>query len=163
MRATQDILTREPAHDIDLRQLVVAEIEAHGAPPDARVEIAGEPVRLSRRTAQAFAMAVHELATNGLKYGALAHGGHVHASWARSADGRRLVFCWRDTGVRGGAGEIDGGFGSKLVREIVPYMLGGTSELEATEDGVRCVIELPLERAQDHAAPAHGAADGDDG
>ena len=163
LERVQDVLSRAPAQGADLRDLVAAEMEAHGAQPNGQVEIEGEPIRLARRTAQALAMAVHELATNGLKYGALAHGGHVHASWARSADGQRLVFRWRETGVPGGARGIEGGFGSKLIREVVPYMLGGTSELEATEDGVRCVIEAPLQQEKDRSEPEHWAVGGSKG
>ena len=163
LERTQDVLSREGGRGVDLKDLVAAEMEAHGAPPNGQVSVEGEPVRLSRRTAQALAMAVHELATNGLKYGALAHGGDVHASWQRSADGERLVFRWRETGVPGGAKALEGGFGSKLIREVVPYMLGGTSELEATDDGVRCVIEVPLEGKVDRSRDrrdADGEGDG---
>jgi PAS domain S-box-containing protein len=161
LERTQDMLSRAPAPGADLRDLVAAELEAHGGPAEGAVDLEGEPIRVGRRMAQALAMAVHELATNALKYGALAHGGRVHAAWARSADGQRLVFRWRETGVPGGAHGIQGGFGSKLIREVVPYMLGGTSELEATEDGVRCVIEAPLDQEEDQSTPEHEVAGGE--
>lgn len=155
---TQDVLSQAPADGTDLRELVEAEMEAHGVLPDGQVKIEGEPIGLPQKTAQALAMVVHELATNGLKYGALAHGGRVHMSWARSANGERIVFRWRESGVPGGAPELGGGFGCKLIRDVVPHMLDGTSQLEATEDGVLCVIDVPLEKEEDRLAPDPGGS-----
>ncbi|MDN2564632.1 PAS domain-containing protein [Aquibium sp. A9E412] len=156
LERTQDILSREGGRGVDLKTLIAAELEAHGAPPDGQVTVEGDPVLLSRRTAQALAMAAHELATNAVKYGALAHGGDLDVSWKRSADADRLVFGWRERGVPGGTKELEGGFGSKLIREIVPYLLGGKAELEATEDGLRCDIDVPLERPDESTAAEVG-------
>ena len=85
-----------------------------------------------------------------MKYGALStNDGRVSVSWDRRHSretAARLKIAWR---------EIDGppivaptqfSYGTSLVRDLIPHELGGTVDLMFASDGVRCTIEIPLER-----------------
>jgi len=54
-----------------------------------------------------------------------------------------LNFCWEESGVPE-VTSIGEGFGSRLIREIVPQMLGGTTNLEVVGAGIRCVLTMPV-------------------
>jgi two-component system CheB/CheR fusion protein len=145
LERTQRVLMSREDSTVSLRALVEAELHAHGGDAMGSVTVEGLDFGIDSRTAQALGMVVHELATNALKHGALANSGRIHISWARVQDGANLLFRWRETGVPGGAKEIDGGFGSHLIRQVVPYVLGGSAQLEHTQDGLRCILELPID------------------
>lgn len=155
LERTQEVLGRDPEHHADLGGLVTAELAAQGGTRNGRVMLEGEPVRLGWRAAHALVIVVHEVSTKGRESGALAQGGNLHVSWAPSADGQRLVFTWHETAVSSGLHRLEGGSGSQLIREIVLRMPGGTSVLEATDDGVRCIIELPLNPDVDGSEEEH--------
>src|SRR5205814_971632 len=83
----------------DLRRLVDEELRAFASLGDGRVSIEGEPLALSAHLAQAVAMALHELATNAVKHGALsATDGRVEVSWGPVAEDRPTVVTWRESG-----------------------------------------------------------------
>ncbi|WP_245931038.1 HWE histidine kinase domain-containing protein [Methylobacterium radiodurans] len=105
------------------------------------------------------ALAIHELATNARKYGALATargalavGWHIRIDAAEGADdGRRwLVMDWVETEpdpVRAEAGRAGRrGYGRELIEEALPFALGARTRYELDLRGVRCRIELPLDR-----------------
>jgi two-component sensor histidine kinase len=92
-------------------------------------------------------MVLHELATNAAKYGALssAHG-RVLVRWRKSADGRssgRLVLEWPETGGPPVAAPNAAGFGTSVIRDVIPYELGGAVHYELARDGVCCRLEIP--------------------
>src|SRR5207244_9177512 len=68
---TQAMVTRDPEGGIDLEYLLVEELLAYNAHEGEQVRVAGPPVRFQPKAAETFALAIHELATNALKYGAL--------------------------------------------------------------------------------------------
>ena len=145
---TQNVLARTPEGGIDLEEMVCDELTSHGAQPGEQINIVGPPIRLRQKAAEALGLAIHELATNASKYGALATGsGRIAVTWRlydRGA-GPRLAFKWVETGVK----LIDPspsriGFGRELIEQGLPYQLGATTALEFASGGVRCAIELPL-------------------
>jgi two-component sensor histidine kinase len=92
-------------------------------------------------------MVLHELATNAAKYGALssAHG-RVLVRWRKSADGRssgRLVLEWPETGGPPVAAPNAAGFGTSVIRDVIPYELGAAVHYELARDGVCCRLEIP--------------------
>jgi two-component sensor histidine kinase len=92
-------------------------------------------------------MVLHELVTNAAKYGALSvPTGRVTVSWDRKPNGHagNLVFAWREFGGPPSAVEAKSGYGTRLIRELVPHELGGTVDLEFAAEGVSCRIEFPL-------------------
>lgn len=93
-------------------------------------------------------LAVHELATNATKYGALSQpDGAIDVRWRteRRVDQDWMEFIWSETGVELGP-EISRrkGFGTELVTRRVPYELRGKGELKLEPGGLRCRIEFPL-------------------
>lgn len=131
-------------------QLLRSELSAIGA-PEGRVTLDGpDDVPLRSATVQTFALALHELATNALKYGALAcPEGHLAIRWgvSRGGDGQhRLRVDWRETGVpMAGTGNRPqgGGYGRVLIERALPYQLEAATTYELTPDGVHCTIDVP--------------------
>jgi two-component sensor histidine kinase len=90
---------------------------------------------------------LHELVTNAAKYGALSvPTGCVTVSWERKPNGHaaNVVFAWRELGGPPVAVGAKSGYGTRLIRELVPHELGGTVDLEFATEGVSCRIEFPL-------------------
>jgi CheY-like chemotaxis protein len=108
-------------------------------------------VILSPKAAEALSLAIHELATNALKHGALsAAGGRVRVRWKRVDRGGAawVRFDWKETGAPEPPPSPDGrrkGFGSELIEARVPYELGGEGVLTIGPGGAECHIEFPLE------------------
>lgn len=112
-----------------------------------RAVLEGAPVVLPPGAAQPIAMALHELATNAVKYGALSRPeGRVLISW-RMKDGPRGVLCleWRESGGPAVAGApARRGFGSRVLDATVRGQLSGSVTVEWAETGLVCGMEVPL-------------------
>lgn len=162
----------------DLRRLAGEELAAYGGGGDGgggRVAIAGPPVALSPEAAQALALALHELATNAAKYGALsAASGEgrvaVEWSWTSSDDGGgRLSLAWVETGGPAVAGPpAHRGFGTGLVVTVVKGQLDGEIRFDWHAGGLACRMSLPRRKILGSAAArsdgaAAGRANGLDG
>ncbi|WAJ31290.1 PAS domain S-box protein [Antarcticirhabdus aurantiaca] len=137
-------------------EMIRTELAARGFPDsdgDERVVLDGPAgVRLRSATVQTFALAIHELATNAVKYGALSdENGRLRVSWRVGQDETgldRLHVEWIESGVSGMPEEGDpprgGGYGRMLIERALPYQLDATTTYELARDGVRCTIDLPL-------------------
>jgi two-component system CheB/CheR fusion protein len=94
------------------------------------------------------ALAVHELTTNALKYGALKHqDGSLAISWAvrqESGAERILVFDWRETGVAIPSPPKKRGFGRELIERALTFSSHAKSQLTFGQAGIFCHIELPI-------------------
>jgi two-component sensor histidine kinase len=105
---------------------------------------------LSAATTQSVAMVLHELVTNAAKYGALSTPeGKVSVDWSEpsgEAGGAKLTMVWRETGGPPAAAPHESGFGTNLIRDLVPHELGGKVDLSFGHEGVTCTIEVPIER-----------------
>ena len=144
----QGVLARTDQGPIDLEQIVRAELDAHGA--EDAVEIAGPSVELAPNAAQALALALHELATNAVKYGALRPPpGRLEVKWHLLEDkgDRRVILNWQESNVSAPPeAPRRSGYGRELIERALPYQLNAVTKLEFTSDGVRCSVELPLEQ-----------------
>jgi PAS domain S-box-containing protein len=136
--------------DVELRDLVAAELDAHDSPSfvAGKVRIEGPSVRLGTGVAQAVGLCLHELATNAVKYGALAQDdGRLEVVW-RIEQGeaeRRIVLDWRETGVVMPRDKIRRGYGRQLIERALPYQLGARTKLDFLPDGVHCTIAVAME------------------
>jgi len=105
---------------------------------------------LTATATQALAMVLHELVTNAAKYGALSTpGGRVSVSWDRRPNGgaaANLMIARREIGGPLIAAATQSGYGTSLIRDLIPHELGGTVDLVLASDGAYCNIEIPLER-----------------
>ena len=151
----QGLLSRSEEEPITIGRLVHTEIEALTDPAAARsIEVGGPDVILRKSAVQTLSLALHELATNALKYGPLAGDrGTLSIRWrvVRTQEGEpRLVLEWREEGapVRPEAREF-AGYGRELIEQALPYSLGARTRYELQPDGVRCLIDLPLSQGRD--------------
>jgi len=129
----------------DLKRLIEDEIAPYRGGDATRVRAAGMAVMLNPAAAQALAMALHELATNAAKYGALsAPQGRVAIDWAWAADGR---FClrWTETGGPAVHAPARRGFGARLIDQVARQQLGGEARLDWRVDGLVCELIVPAE------------------
>jgi PAS domain S-box-containing protein len=147
----QGLLSRSDAEPITVRRLIGMELEAMGVPEKGGLaRLDGPPVVLRHSMVQTLALALHELATNARKHGALSTGsGSLQVSWrVREAvgEGRRLTLEWREIGATlgRGAGSSERGYGRQLIERALPYALGAKTSYELGAHGVRCTIDLPL-------------------
>jgi two-component sensor histidine kinase len=146
----QGVLARTDQGPIDLQQIVRAELDAHGAGDAA--EIGGPPVELASNAAQAIALALHELATNAVKYGALRQPpARLRVNWHLRQDeaDTRVILEWLEQGVSipdVAAAAKRKGYGRELIEHALPYQLNAKTKFDFTGDGVQCIVELPLER-----------------
>src|SRR5262249_19583088 len=122
----QGLLSRAEQEPITIGLLVQIELDALG--PDVsrgQVDIAGPEVRLRRSTVQTLALALHELAINARKYGALAsEQGRLRIAWTveRRRNACGLVFNWvEENGRRAVAPPGPKGYGRELIEQALPY------------------------------------------
>lgn len=145
---TQAVVTRNPAAGVDLEHMIAEELVSYHAHEGEQVRIDGPPVRLKSKAAETFALAVHELATNAVKYGALASaGGRIAVTWSLDASDNeaRLRLEWRESGVGlDGAKLRRKGFGMELLERTLMYELAAKTTLDFRREGLICTIEMPL-------------------
>ncbi|MEH3147532.1 MAG: PAS domain S-box protein [Methylobacterium frigidaeris] len=140
-----DVLTRESWEGADLGEVVAGAIAPLDGPGEGRPRFAvsGPPLRLVPRMALSIAMALHELATNAVKYGALSRaGGQVAIAWS-VAEGD-LVLTWRESGGPPVVVPTRTGFGSRLIGRSLARELDGSVEFRFPPEGVTCTIRAPL-------------------
>jgi PAS domain S-box-containing protein len=143
----QGLVTGADRREADLRDIIEAEIAAHGAGVGDRVQIKGPPITLRDRAAETLALSLHELATNALKYGALAgDSGRLTVEWSRRGDS--LLIEWTEGGITVKPGPRRRGYGTELIEVALPHALGAETKLELKESGLHCVIEIPLEEVE---------------
>jgi PAS domain S-box-containing protein len=141
----QNQIARNNALSVQLEDLVFMELEAMGLAETDRVTVAGPNCPLNPKQAETLALALHELATNTLKYGAMSsEGGKLSVTWKCPANGERWLE-WLETGVANtNALNERRGYGRELIEVALPYALGAQTRLELEEPGVvRCLIGLP--------------------
>ena len=145
MANAHDVLTRESWEGAELAD--VAAIAAAGFGSSGRIRASGPRLRLVPRTAIAVAMALHELATNAVKYGALSvESGRVELTWSIDGDGddRRMRMRWREFGGPFVEPPPRRGFGSRLIEQGLSRELGGKVEILFEPTGVICIADAPL-------------------
>ena len=131
---------------VNLTQLVRQELAPCAAALNTMVE--GPDIVLAADAAQPVEFVLHELATNAAKYGALSRPkGHVSVQWHQRANARvpeALVLDWKETGGPPVPPLISPGYGTTVIKELIPYELGGVVDLVFAAEGVRCRLEIPL-------------------
>jgi len=145
-----DQLTQHHWESADLRGLLSASFGPYLGTVPERVVLRGENVVLRPRIVLTLAMAMHELATNAAKYGALsAPSGRIEITWQTvEADGRRqLRIDWVEQGGPPVVEPAQRSFGSKLIEGSIAAELGGSAKLHFAPAGLRCEIVVPLEAA----------------
>jgi two-component sensor histidine kinase len=148
-----DILTLEQWAGADLRTLAMSAFRPFDAEEVSRFNLSGPAVRLGPREALLISMALHELATNAIKYGALSQpGGRVEFNWILGSkaleDGARpLSLLWRERGGPEVMPPVRRGFGSRLM-EGLAHELRGKVTADARPEGMVWRIDGRVEPAQ---------------
>ncbi|CAO4137576.1 GAF domain-containing protein [Methylorubrum extorquens] len=147
----QGLLSRSTIEPITLHALIATELDALGAwEASDRIYLDGPSVRLRKATVQTFALALHELATNARKYGALSGDtGRLSVTWRTYTedDRMRLALHWSETEIERpreeGAAQRRG-YGRELIEKALPYALDARTRYELSETALHCSIDLPL-------------------
>jgi PAS domain S-box-containing protein len=145
MARTHELLSASRWHGISVAELVRRELAPYAT--NGNTEVNGPEVILRAEAGQVIAMVLHELATNAAKYGALStQNGRVSISWRRRPNGHprsHLVIEWREIGGSSVITPGKPGYGTRTIRNLVPYELRGTVDLAFAPEGIRCRLELP--------------------
>lgn len=142
LSAAHSLLTSQNWQAASLTRLVADAVAAVRGTDD-RVTVAGPDLLLQPKTAVALAMAIHELATNAVKYGSLSVSeGRVSVSWETDADRLRLV--WREAGGPPVVAPARRGFGTRMIERALASELGGQVVIDFAESGVCCRVDTPL-------------------
>lgn len=128
----------------ELRKLVKEAVSAFG--PD-RVRVRGPALNVSAKAALSLSLVLHELETNSAKYGALsAEGGSIDVTWTGDETGH-VHMIWQESGGPPVSPPDREGFGTRLIRQLVEYDLGGAAGLDFKPDGMRGELTFPANRA----------------
>jgi PAS domain S-box-containing protein len=145
MATTHELLSYRRWQGIPLAELVHHELAPYATTSNARID--GPDVVLSAEAGQTLAMVFHELASNAAKFGALSvRSGHVSVRWNFRRNGRAeswLRIQWQESGGPHVVPPTRLGFGTSVVRELIPYELGGTVDYVLAPDGAVCKLEIP--------------------
>ncbi len=142
---THELLSHNRWHGVSLEEIVRCELKPYAT---GNAAIGGPRVILRAEAAQAVAMVLHELATNAGKYGAFSNqGGRLSLRWRWLRNGKqgRLAIEWQELGGPTVLVPEQSGYGTSVIRELIPFELGGTADLDFSPDGLRCRLEIPAD------------------
>lgn len=152
-----DVLTRENWDGAWIGEVIAQAISPFQAAGQKRIHSQGTEVRLPPNVALAIAMALQELATNAVKYGALSNGtGQVAVSWSvdRAREIPHLVLTWEEMGGPPVTPPARRGFGTRLVeRSLAQGRMSGEARISFAPTGVVCTIAAPLGAADGESMP----------
>jgi PAS domain S-box-containing protein len=151
LAATYRRLTKANWSGVSLNEIVQLTLE----PFAARTEIDGPDLLLSAKNAQNFSLALHELATNALKHGALSSaGGNVRIAWAIASNGGGSVlkFRWQERGGPPVRRPDQRGFGTLLLESTFKMV-----NFDYAREGLTCEIDVPLGDSEFTASPRFSA------
>ncbi|MFZ5729115.1 MAG: CHASE domain-containing protein [Pseudomonadota bacterium] len=159
-----NLLTRDNWRGASLGELVATEFSPYLEEASGRLDADGPPVWLAPNTAVALGMAIHELTTNAVKYGALSTAaGRVLLRWELEEidpETDRLSILWREEGGPAVTPPSRKGFGSRLIVGGLAHQLDGEVRLDFPTDGVQCEIVFRVPRSPDPAMLPVGEAAG---
>ena len=146
---TQALLTRAVDFGVEMGTMIREELSAQ-AHQESQYDISGPELMISPKAAEVLSLAVHELATNAMKYGAFSvPEGRVVVTWkvfrAEGEDVLRLDWVEHRPIAADWLQPTRKGFGSQLIEQHIPYELGGQGELEIRPQGAQAWIEFPLQ------------------
>lgn len=154
LSATHDLLTVTDWGTTPIRAVIEAELQHFREVLGDAIMLEGPALELAPNDALSFGLAVHELATNAAKYGALSvPGGQITIRWHRGEDqGAEQGWAeveWQEVGGPPVASVRRRGFGTELIEKVVAHELRRPVSLEFAPEGVRCVLRVPVRRPVD--------------
>lgn len=159
---THALITEDAGQVVAFEELLRAELEAYDEPGRRRVTLDGPRVLLSSEQAVPLGMALHELATNAIRHGALGSpAGRVDVRWSLEdrfsedrfsedrfsearPEGRALRWTWNERGGSSVSPPAREGFGSQLLNRVLTLQVGAQVDIAFEPDGLRVTVTLPL-------------------
>ncbi len=157
LSATHDLLTKSDWGTTPVAAVIQAELRPYAQDSEHTVESAGPDVELAPNDALSLGLAVHELATNAAKYGALSQpGGNVSVTW-ELVEPELVRVRWVESGGPPVPQDRGRGFGTDLIERVVASELRNPVKLEFPEEGVRCELMIPVREPTEFAIRASKA------
>jgi two-component sensor histidine kinase/CheY-like chemotaxis protein len=148
--ATHKLLSSTRWEGANLKEIVEEEMAPYRSHDDQRVTISGPSIVLRPASAQSAALALHELATNAAKYGALSRPeGSLRLAW--TVDDDCVDLRWTETGGPATSAPKTMGFGLKIVRSCIEEQANGTVDCDWRPEGLACVLRIPAAQITDVA------------
>lgn len=158
LAASQDLLIKSEWKGVDLHELALSQLGHYQDLVDKRIELSGPPLLLSARAAQIIGVALHELATNAGKYGALSDDhGRVEVNWSlapREGGGETFVIIWRERDGPPVTAPVRAGFGSTILSWVAKESCNGEVELSYEPTGVVWRLECAADQILDASRAA---------
>ena len=157
--ASHELLARENWQSVPIADLVRSQLTFATGHVATQVTIDGPALRLPASPAEYLGLALHELATNAMKHGALSvPGGKIQVVWKIDKAKRRFLFDWRERDGPPVAEPLRKGFGLVILKTVVPAVFGGTAELRTLPSGAWWKLEAPLNNVLAEEPDPHSVA-----
>jgi two-component sensor histidine kinase len=156
LSVSNDLLVRNQWQNVPLAELVRSQLAHFADLLESRIAVRGPDLRITAAAAQVIGMALHELATNAGKYGALSTDtGHVDIVWRlerAGAGGRRFLMEWSESGGPTVVAPARRGFGWSVLCQLTKESLGADITLEYAPTGVLWRLGCPADRVREGEA-----------
>jgi PAS domain S-box-containing protein len=153
LSANQDLLVKSEWSGVEIADLVRAQLAHFADLSGSRIAVHGPALRLTPAAAQAIGLALHELATNAGKYGALSNdSGHVDIAWEAAGD--TLTMGWTERGGPPVSAPQQRGFGSIVIEAMTERSIAGEVHLDFAPSGITWRLTCPAVNALEPEKPA---------
>jgi two-component sensor histidine kinase len=148
MSEAHSVLTRDETRTASFTALVAAALDPFHGETANPFHVAGPDFTVGSSSALAFTMALHELATNAVKYGSLSADGTVEVTWriGDGAEGETLYFRWAERGGPPATPPATSGFGSVMIRRMLADQLHGVLDIAFSAEGLTLTFDVPTAR-----------------
>ncbi len=154
LSATHDLLSQTDWSNAPVSEIVRSELAPYMGGAEGHVTLEGPDISLAPKDAMSLGLAIHELATNAAKYGALSTpSGNVSVTW-RFVSSDLAEIRWRESGGPLVAEPEKRGFGRDLIEKIVAHELRSQVDLRFRPEGVECTLQVPVRQLGDFALRA---------
>ncbi|MCB2059511.1 MAG: CHASE domain-containing protein [Novosphingobium sp.] len=146
LSATHDLLSQSNWTDALLGEVISNELAPYLQGSEQHVEMSGPQVRLAPNDAMSLGLAIHELATNAAKYGALScDEGRIVVEWQMLSP-ELVEVSWREEGGPPVSPPSRRGFGRDLIEKVVAHELQSQVDLQFNPGGVECTLRVPVRK-----------------
>ncbi|MEJ2458350.1 MAG: CHASE domain-containing protein [Novosphingobium sp.] len=154
LSATHDLLSQSDWSDAAIGDIVRSELAPYMGGHENHVAMSGPDIKLAPNDAMSLGLAIHELATNAAKYGALSTiEGRIHIHWVLLSPGCAEIH-WREEGGPPVTEPVKRGFGRDLIEKIVAHELKSKVDLRFKPAGVECAFQVPVRTSREFALRA---------
>lgn len=154
LSATHDLLAQTDWGNAAIGDIVRSELAPYMESDESLVEMSGPAIKLAPNDAMSLGLAIHELATNAAKYGALSTvEGRIHINWTLLSP-ECAELCWREVSGPVVIEPVKRGFGRDLIEKIVAHELKSQVSLRFNPGGVECILRVPVRAAREFSLRA---------